>query len=80
MKRPAIKRLTKAERQEQLELEMKMAYNRGKAHGIDETRKEMEADIRIQIRKSNIQLAQSLGQMVEATARAVVALTENLHG
>jgi flagellar biosynthesis/type III secretory pathway protein FliH len=64
----------------------KLWYDEGYFHGKQEGKQEVldkaTEDLDLQRRKANIELAQSLSQMVEATARAVVTFIREagIHG
>ena len=60
------------ERAEAAERERQRWYDQGKRDGAKETTDKAAADSDLQRRKANIELARSLSQLVEATARAVV--------
>jgi hypothetical protein len=60
----------------------KLWYDEGYFHGKQEVLDKATEDLDLQRRKANIELAQSLSQMVEATARAVVTFIREagIHG
>lgn len=61
-------RITKA----YLEQSLKYARDLAFADGVKVGRKQAEDEIRIAERKTNIELVRGLGQMAEATARAII--------
>ena len=60
----------------------KLWYDEGYFHGKQEVLDKATEDLDLQRRKANIELAQSLSQMVDATARAVVTFIREagIHG
>jgi flagellar biosynthesis/type III secretory pathway protein FliH len=71
-------RATRAEHDAQLRALYADGHSAGLRQGEKQAQEKFNLDLRITERKTSIELAKSLGQMVEATARAVVAFCSEL--
>lgn len=67
----------RAAEMERLKRQVQYDYARGLRDGVLQEKKRVEGDMRVKLLEANIKLAQHIGQMVEATARAVIAFTQD---
>ncbi len=74
MSRLKVKRIrkTKLERAAERKGEQDYWYGKGLREGREAASKEFQAELKTKLANTNIELARNLGQMVEATSRAVV--------
>ena len=78
----SIRNERKAARAEAIQQREEYSYGRGVTEGRKQAQEECAADLKLQERKTRIDLARTLSSMVEATARAVVTFIGKggLHG
>lgn len=72
MAKTVAKRKTAAERRALLESQRKYDYDMGVWDGLKQAQTKQDGDQKLKLVEANIRLAQQLGQMIEATARAVI--------
>ncbi len=73
MKRTTKRRETAIERKERFARQEQYDYDRGLRDGVKQAGIKQAEDQKLKLIDANIKLAQQLGQMIEAAARAVVA-------
>ena len=72
MKKTRKPRETQAQQRERFARQSKYDYDQGLQAGLRQAQAKQAEDQKLKLIEANLKLAQHLGQMIEATARAVV--------